>query len=157
MNHDSSIYQSETKLQASGGTPGGVAVVEICVFLGKPTQALFHDSLVGTLDVTTFELRLAWTARVTWYLGIVVFGSSACMRGIAVRLWRVAATTQGSWQVVELVHDDAYYYLTVAANTIEFGRTTLERLNANQRVSTHVVCSGDPTRFCYWHTCDELF
>ena len=95
-----------------------------------PRQALFHDSLVGPhLTVTTFpELRSSMRPREsTWPIWALWFlvAALAC-EAIAVRLWRVAATTQGPWQVVELVHDDAYYYLTVAANTIESGRTTLD-------------------------------
>lgn len=61
-----------------------------------------------------FLVRILWLAALA-LVGLV----------IGVRLWRVAAAT-GPWDVVGLIYDDAYYYLTVAANTVDFGRSTLD-------------------------------
>jgi hypothetical protein len=58
---------------------------------------------------------------ITIWLAALIYVAVA----IAARMRRVwgAATP---WDVVELVQDDAYYYLTVAANTVETGRTTFD-------------------------------
>ena len=58
--------------------------------------------------------------RVFWFFSFVLVGVV-----IAVRIWRLAIASY-PWDVVDLVFDDAYYYLTVAANTVESGRSTLD-------------------------------
>jgi hypothetical protein len=58
--------------------------------------------------------------RALWFASVVLIGLI-----VAVRIWRLAIAA-GPWDVVDLVFDDAYYYLTVAANTVESGRSTLD-------------------------------
>src|SRR4051812_7490190 len=59
-------------------------------------------------------VRMLWVIAVALVIGTV-----------AVRIWRLSIAT-GPWDMVGLIYDDAYYYLTVAANTVDSGRSTLD-------------------------------
>lgn len=59
-------------------------------------------------------LRILWCAVAALVCGVV-----------GARIWRLAEAA-GPWDVVDLIYDDAYYYLALAANTVESGRSTLD-------------------------------
>ena len=58
--------------------------------------------------------------RVLWLAALCIVSAI-----VAVLIWRLAIAA-GPWDIVDLIYDDAYYYLTVAANTVDSGRSTLD-------------------------------
>jgi len=60
--------------------------------------------------------------RACWWFGLLVLGIPLLIRSIVL----LRASPSGLDAVVDFIYDDGYYYLAIAANFADAGRSTLD-------------------------------